>query len=383
MTNDPRLPTIIARGTGIGDPTTGAISTPIYQSATFRHASLESPGMWDYTRQANPTRTELEKNLALMERASHALAFSSGMAAVAAVLDLLKTGDRVMLSEDLYGGTYRLFDLLATQRGITFELVDTSDPAAVVGSWDDAVRMLFIETPSNPMMRVTDIAAMADIAHRNKALLVVDNTFLSPFLQRPLSLGADIVVHSGTKFLAGHNDTLAGFTAVNDDELGERLALIQKTTGAVLSPFDSWLTLRGMKTLALRMRAQQESAHLVAERLATHPGVSRVHYVGLSDHPGHALNAKQADGAGAMISFNLRDVAMVPVVLRSVRLVLFAESLGGTESLITYPWTQTHAAIPEDLRRRIGVDETLLRLSIGIEDTADILDDLLQALERR
>lgn len=376
-----KLTTKIARGAHDGDETTGAVSMPIYQSATFRHPGLAETTGWDYTRQGNPTRKELEESLALLEGAASAFAFSSGMAAVSAVLDLLSTGDHAVLSEDLYGGTFRLFDELARRRGVDFDFVDTSDVAATEAAFRPSTRLLIVETPSNPMMRVSDIGSLAKLARARGALLAVDNTFLSPYFQRPLELGAHIVIHSGTKYLAGHNDTLAGFLACVDGELGPRLALIQKTTGATLAPLDSWLVLRGMKTLAIRMERQQDNAIQIATWLRSHPAVSAVHYVGLPDHPGYALNSRQASGAGSMISFAVRDPAFVPVILATVRLVLFAESLGGVESLITYPMTQTHAAIPEDYRRRVGVDDKLLRLSVGIEDAGDLIADLKAALD--
>ncbi len=376
-----RLATKIARGAQDGDPTTGAVSVPIYQSATFRHPGLAETTGWDYTRQGNPTRTELEKSLALLEGGVAALAFTSGMAAVAAILDLLSSGDHVVLSEDLYGGTYRLFDELGRRRGILFDFVDTSDLATTEAAFKRTTRLLIVETPSNPMMRVSDIAALARLARAAGALFAVDNTFLSPYYQRPLELGADLVFHSGTKYLAGHNDTLAGFIACADAGLADRLALIQKTTGAPLAPLDSWLVLRGMKTLAVRMEKQQANAMELAVWLRGHPAVSAVHYVGLPDHPGHALNARQASGFGSMISFSVKSASFVPVLLSSVRLVLFAESLGGVESLITYPMTQTHAAMPEAYRRRVGVDDRLLRLSVGIEDVRDLVADLGQALD--
>lgn len=375
------LTTRIVRGAHDGDPTTGAISVPIYQSATFRHPGLAETTGWDYTRQGNPTRKELEESLALIEGGISALAFSSGMAAVSAILDLLSTGDHVVLSEDLYGGTFRLFDELGRRRGIDFTFIDTSDVAATAAAFRPETRLLIVETPSNPMMRVSDIAALAALARSRGAVLAVDNTFLSPYFQRPLELGAQLVIHSGTKFLAGHNDTLAGFIACADVDLADRLALIQKTTGATLAPMDSWLVLRGMKTLALRMEKQQENAGEIAKWLRGHPAVKTVHYVGLADHPGHELNARQASGSGSMISFSVSDAAFVPIILASVRLVLFAESLGGVESLITYPMTQTHAAIPEEYRRRVGVDDRLLRLSVGIEDVRDLIADLGAALD--
>lgn len=374
------LETRVARGSRGQDPLTGSISFPIYQSATFRHPGLDETTGWDYSRQGNPTRSELEETLCALEGGARALAFATGMAAMAAILDLLTTGDRVVLSEDLYGGTYRLFDELARRRGVGFSFVDTRDARIVRRAVDPATRLLIVETPSNPMARVSDIAALAGIAHGAGALLAVDNTFLTPLFQRPLELGADIVIHSGTKFLGGHNDTLCGFAVAKDTAVGERLYLISKTTGAILSPFDSWLILRGMKTLALRLRRQQESALAIALHLRSHPAVEAVYYAGLPDHPQYELSRSQSSGFGSMISFRVRETAAVARVLKRVKLVLFAESLGGVETLITFPFQQTHSAIPLELRQRLGVDERLLRLSVGIEDPADIVADLDQAL---
>ena len=379
--------TTVVRGAADGDDATGAVSVPIYQCATFRHPSLGETTGWDYTRQSNPTRKALEDHIALLEGGTRGFAFSSGMAAISAIIDLLSSGDHIILSEDLYGGTYRIFDTLGRGRGLSFDFVDTSDSAALEAAFRPRTRMVLVETPSNPMMRVSDIGALASIVRHRGALLVVDNTFLSPHFQRPLSLGAHIVVHSGTKYLGGHNDTLAGLIVAapaSDGEegsvLADRLEFIQKTTGGVLSPFDSWLLIRGIKTLAVRMDRQQENALVIAGRLRAHPAVDKVRYVGLEDHPGYELNRRQASGFGSMISFAVKDPALVPRALAAVRLILFAESLGGVESLITYPMTQTHAAIPEEYRKRIGVDERLLRLSVGIEDVEDIWEDLDSAL---
>jgi cystathionine gamma-synthase len=374
------LETRVARGSRGQDPLTGSISFPIYQSATFRHPGLDETTGWDYSRQGNPTRSELEETLCALEGGARALAFTTGMAAISAVLDLLSSGDGVILSEDLYGGTYRLFDELARKRKIAFAFVDTRDLEAVRRAVDASTKLLIVETPSNPMARISDIAALAVIAHNSGCLLAVDNTFLTPLFQRPIELGADIVVHSGTKFLGGHNDTLCGFAVAADSAIGERLYLISKTTGAILSPFDSWLILRGMKTLALRLRRQQETALLIARFLKTHPAVEAVYYAGLPDHPQYELSRAQASGFGAMISFRVRDKALVARILSRVKLILFAESLGGVETLITFPFKQTHSAIPLDLRERLGVDERLLRISVGIEDPADLIADLERAL---
>ena len=375
-----KFETTIVHGAQTGDRITGAISTPIYQSATFSHPSLGETTGWDYSRQANPTRSALEATVALLEGGSHGFAFSTGMAAIAAVLDTLRTGDHVVYSEDLYGGTYRLADIASKRRGVGFSLADTRSVAAVAAVWRPETRLLVVETPSNPMSRVSDIRALAEFAHAHGARCLVDNTFLTPFYQQPLALGADLVVHSGTKFLAGHNDTLAGFLVCNDPALAEDLTLIQKSTGAVLAPLDCWLCLRGIKTLAVRMERQQANALAIARWLSGHPAVASVHYVGLPDHPEFALSQRQASGFGAMVSFRVKDPALVARVLKSVKVITFAESLGGVESLITFPMVQTHASIPEELRKNLGVDERLLRLSVGIEAEQDLIADLEQAL---
>ncbi len=363
-----------------GDPVTGSISFPIYQSATFSHPSLGQTTGWDYSRQSNPTRSELEATIALLEGGKQGYAFSTGMAAITAVLDLLSVGDHVVYSEDLYGGTYRLADMAKARRGIGFDLADTRSLDAVKAVWKPATLLLVVETPSNPMSRVSDIQALADFAHAHGALCAVDNTFLTPFFQQPLAFGADIVIHSGTKFLAGHNDTLAGFLVCRDSKLAERLTLIQKSTGAVLAPLDCWLCLRGIKTLTIRLERQQANALAIASWLQQHPAVQSVHYVGLPDHPDYTLSRRQASGFGAMVSFRVRDKALVPQLLEKVKVITFAESLGGVESLITFPMVQTHAAIPENLRLKLGVDEYLLRLSVGIEAVDDLIADLEQAL---
>lgn len=362
------------------DPHTGAISFPIYQTATFRHPSLGETSGYDYTRSENPTREQAESIVANLESANFGFAFSSGMAAISTVLELFRPGDHLVVSDDLYGGSYRLFEEISRGHGLDFTYVDSSNIDNVAAVVQDNTRAFFVETPSNPMMKVTDIRALVVLARSKNLITIIDNTFFTPYLQRPLELGADIVVHSGTKFLSGHNDTLAGFIVLNDDELAERIRLVQKSVGAVLSPFDSWLVIRGLKTLALRLDKQQQNAAVVAKWLQDHSKVERVYFVGLPDHEGYQICNKQASGHGSMISFTLKDAAVVSQVLSRVELIAFAESLGGVESLITYPITQTHAAIPEDIRERLGVNNKLLRLSIGIEEVADIIADLDRAL---
>ena len=358
----------------------GAISFPIYQTATFAHPALGESTGYDYSRVQNPTRQQLEKTVAALEQGTDAVAFSTGMAAILAVMGLFAPGDHIVTEADLYGGTPRLFHTVSEPRGITFTTVNFSDGTAqVAAAIRPETKALYIETPTNPMMRVTDIRKAAELAHAHGALLIVDNTFLSPYLQNPLTLGADIVVHSGTKYLSGHNDTLAGFAVVKDAALAARLREISKTIGANLAPFDAWLLLRGIQTLAVRMDRAEENAMTLAQWLKTRPEVTRVIYPGLPEHPGHALMKQQARGFGAMLTFEVRDKREVPVLLKAVRLIRFAESLGGTESLLTYPITQTHADVPPEVLAANGLTDRILRLSVGIENINDLRADLEQA----
>ena len=358
----------------------GAISFPIYQTATFAHPALGESTGYDYSRVQNPTRQQLEKTVAALEQGTDAIAFSTGMAAILAVMELFAPGDHIVAEADLYGGTPRLFHTVSEPRGITFTTVNFSDGTAQVAAAIRAeTKALYIETPTNPMMHVTDIRAAAELAHAHGALLIVDNTFLSPYLQNPLTLGADIVVHSGTKYLSGHNDTLGGFAVVKDAVLAARLREISKTIGANLAPFDAWLLLRGIQTLAVRMDRAEENAMALAQWLKTRPEVTRVIYPGLPEHPGHTLMKQQARGFGAMLTFEVRDKREVPVLLKSVRLIRFAESLGGTESLLTYPITQTHADVPPEVLAANGLTDRILRLSVGIENINDLRADLEQA----
>ncbi len=358
----------------------GAISFPIYQTATFSHPALGQSTGFDYSRVQNPTRQQLEKMVAALEQGSGAIAFSSGMAAIMTVMELFKSGDHLLVEADLYGGTPRLFSKICEPRGITFTAVNfskgTENAAKLIRP---ETKALFIETPTNPMMNVTDIRKTAELAHNNGALLIVDNTFLSPYLQNPLTLGADIVVHSGTKYLAGHNDTLAGFAVVKDGELAERIREINKTIGATLAPFDSWLVMRGMQTLAVRVDRAESNAMQLASWLKEQPQVTRVIYPGLPEHPGHELMKQQARGFGAMLTFELKDKEYVPVLLEKIRLIRFAESLGGTESLLTYPITQTHADVAPEVLAENGVTDRILRMSVGLENVQDLISDLKQA----
>lgn len=359
-----------------------SISMPIYQTATFAHPDLgHSPDRFYYTRLTNPTRNHLEETVSSLEGAANTVAFSSGMAAISAVFEFFAPGDKILCSADLYGGTVLLFDLVSKKNGLQLEFVDTTDPAALAAAMSADVKAIYIETPSNPMMNVTDIRLCADLAKKHGALLIVDNTFLSPYFQNPIELGADIVVHSGTKYLGGHNDTLAGFVCLADDHLSEKLYKISYTMGATLSPFDSWLMIRGIKTLAVRMERAQENAKAIAAYLQNHPKVTKVHYVGLPDHPGYEVNAKQSRGSGAMLSFAVDSHETALQVLAKVKIITFAESLGGPESLITLPVTQTHADVPEEERLKLGITDSLLRLSVGLENAQDLIEDLRQAME--
>jgi cystathionine gamma-synthase len=383
MMNDGKpwgIETRAVRGASGIEKETGAISTPIYQSASFRHPALGQSTGFDYSRALNPTRCELEKTIALLEGGTYGLAFASGMGAISSLIKLFAPGDHLVVSSDLYGGTYRLYNEYYAKYGFSFSWVDTSDLGLVEAALQPNTRAVFIETPSNPMMRVTDIARCAALIHHHSGLLIVDNTFLSPYFQNPLALGADIVLHSGTKYLGGHNDTLSGFIVHSNDQIEEPLRNAQMSEGASLSPFDAWLTLRGIKTLPLRMQKCGENALAIAQWLKTQNAVEQVLYTGLPEHPQYALSGRQSRGSSGMVSFYVTDAALVPRLLSGVRLILFAESLGGVESLITYPLVQTHAAIPEAMRRAAGVTDRLVRLSIGIEDCADLIADLEQAL---
>lgn len=375
------IETILVRGASLGDSRTGAVSFPIYQSATFKHPGLNMTTGYDYSRANNPTREELEKTIALLEGGSDALAFSSGVSAIASCISIFSSGDHFILSEDLYGGTYRLFEDTFKSFGIKCDFVDTSDLEKIKRYIKKSTKAIFVETPSNPLMRVSDIKAISEIAKENGLILIVDNTFLTPYFQKPLSLGADIVVHSGTKFLGGHNDLLAGFVIVKDDFLSDRFRKVQMATGSILSPFDSWLLLRSLKTLHIRMERCEKNAIEIANYLKKFNSVSDVFYVGLKESRGYEINKKQSTGSGAMISFKVKEEKLVEKILNGLEVISFAESLGGTESLITYPFTQTHADMPSFYKEKLGIDNKLLRLSVGIENINDLKEDLRKVLE--
>ncbi|GKU24901.1 trans-sulfuration enzyme family protein [Clostridium folliculivorans] len=362
------------------DPLTGAISFPIYQTATFKHGGLNESTGYDYSRLQNPTREEVENTVARLEGAKFGTGFSTGVAAVTAVLSLFKSGDHILVSDDLYGGTFRLFRDIYGPYGIEHDFIDTTELNEIINNIKEKTKAIFIETPSNPMMKVVDINEVVKLAKEKNLIVIVDNTFLTPYFQKPLNLGAHIVVHSGTKFLGGHNDTLAGFVVTNEEWINERIRFYEKSTGATLAPFDSWLILRGIKTLHIRMEKSQENAIKVAEFLKKHHKIKEVFYVGLPEHKGYEVSKKQATGFGSMISFKVRNQEDVAKILKNVKVINFAESLGGVETLITYPQTQTHAEIPAEIKKKLGVTEDLLRLSVGIENISDLIEDLESSL---
>lgn len=370
---------IYGDGEKFGGDRTGAVSFPIYQTATYAHPAVGQSTGFDYSRLQNPTRQQVERVVASLEGGVDALAFSSGMAAITAVMELFQPGDHLIADADLYGGSIRLFDHINEKNGITFSRVDCSD-SSVENYIKENTRAIFIETPTNPMMNVIDIRRLSDLAKKHGLLLIVDNTFMSPYFQKPFHLGADIIIHSGTKFLGGHNDTLSGFVVTNSKEISERLRFLIKTVGSGLAPFDSWLILRGIKTLPLRMEKAQENAKAIVEYLLQEPRVVKVYYPGIEGTKGYEICRAQADGFGSMLTFEVESRELALHILKSTSLIPFAESLGGTETLLTYPSTQTHADVPEPLRIKNGITDRVLRLSAGIEDKRDLIADLKQAI---
>ena len=363
------------------DKLTGAVNIPIYQTSTF---AQEIPGVhkgYEYSRTGNPTREALEKLIADLESGTYGLAFASGLAAITAVLLLFKSGDRLVISDNVYGGTFRVLDKVFQQFGLDYVMVDTTDPAKVEEAIDQNVKAVYIETPTNPLLGITDIKAIADIAKKHGILSIVDNTFYTPYLQRPLESGIDIVLHSATKYLGGHSDLVAGLAVVKDEKLAERLYFIQNASGGVLGPFDSFLLIRGIKTLGVRLDRHVENAEKIALYLRENPQVSKIYYPGLRDHPGYEINANQAKNGGAMISFELTENHDIDVFFRSLKLITLAESLGGVESLVCHPASMTHAAIPKEIRDEVGITEGLIRLSVGIENADELIQDLDQAIE--
>jgi cystathionine gamma-lyase/cystathionine beta-lyase/cystathionine gamma-lyase/homocysteine desulfhydrase len=362
------------------DTATGAVSVPIYQTSTYAQESLGKHKGYEYARTQNPTRTALEKNIAALEGAKFGFAFASGMSAIDAVLKLVRSGDHVILGDNTYGGTYRLFAKVLSNYGVEFDLVDTTDLDQVEKAFKRNTKMVFVETPTNPVMSVTDLAGVSKLAHASGAKVVCDNTFMSPYFQRPIEHGADIVVHSTTKYLNGHSDSVGGFVALNDEQDAEWIKFVQNSIGAILSPFDSFLVLRGTKTLAVRMEAHDKNGRIVANFLAEHPRVQKVYYPGLAGHPQHELASRQQTGFGGMVSFETGGLENAKTVLENVRLCTLGESLGGVETLISHPATMTHASVPAETRSKLGITYGLVRISVGIEDVEDIIADLDRAL---
>lgn len=362
------------------DPATGAVSVPIYQTSTYAQEGLGKHKGFEYARTQNPTRLALEKNISALEGARFGFAFASGMSAIDTVLKLVKGGEHVILGDNTYGGTYRLFSKVLSNYGVEHTLVDTSDPINIEKAIKPNTKMVFVETPTNPIMTVTDLAAVSDIAHAHGCRVVCDNTFMSPYLQRPMEFGVDIVVHSTTKYLNGHSDSVGGFVALNNEEDAEWIKFIQNSVGAILSPFDSFLVLRGTKTLAIRMEAHDSNGRQVAAFLAEHPKVQKVYYPGLASHPQHEIAKKQQKGFGGMVAFDAGSLDSAKRVLERVKICTLGESLGGVESLISHPATMTHASVPVERREMLGITDGLIRVSVGIEDVEDIIADLDEAL---
>lgn len=380
MSEYKKILTTLIHGGIDGDERTGAVNVPIYQTSTYKQDHLGKHKGYEYSRTGNPTREALENLVADLEKGRYGLAFASGMAATTAVLTLFQTGDKILISKNVYGGTFRVLDKVFHNFGITYEIVDTTDLERFEKAMTDEVKAVFIESPANPLMTVTDIRAIADVTHQHQKLLVVDNTFMTPYLQRPLTLGADIVVHSATKYLGGHSDLIAGLVIVDDDKLAQRLYFIQNATGGILQPFDSFLLIRGIKTLGVRLDRHQENARAIAYWLNENPAVQNIYYPGLETDLGYEIQKKQADGPGAMISFELTKDYDVERFFDGLTLIALAESLGGVESLVCHPSSMTHASIPEEIRKQVGITDHLIRLSVGIEDKDEIIEDLERAI---
>ena len=373
--------TQLIHGHGGEDPRTGAVNVPIYQTSTFRQPELGHCLGYEYSRTGNPTREAVEKEIAVLEGGVAGFAFGSGMAAITAVLNLFKSGDRIVIGSNVYGGTFRVLDKVFNNFGITYTIADTLDLDAFEKAIADDVVAVLVESPANPLMFVTDLKAVSEIARRHEILTIVDNTFMTPYLQKPLELGADIIVHSATKYLGGHSDLVAGLVVVNDEKLAERIAFLQNATGGVLGPFDSFLLLRGIKTLGVRMDRHCSNAQYIAEYLQKSPAVSKVYYPGLESDSGYEVNSRQARAGGGMISFELAEGYDHRKFLSSTKIIALAESLGGVESLVCHPASMTHASIPKDIREKVGITDGLIRLSVGIEDKDDLVEDIEQALE--
>jgi len=377
-----KLKTKLIHGGISTDKTTGAVSVPIYQVSTYKQNGLGSPKDYEYSRSGNPTRHALEELIAELEGGVQGFAFGSGLAGIHTVLSIFKTGDHLILADDVYGGTFRLVDKVLSKIGISYDLVDLSDLIKLEAAIKPETKAVLVETPSNPLLKILDIAAIAEVAKAHGLLTLVDNTFATPYLQHPLELGADVVMHSATKYLGGHSDVVGGLVVAKNQELADEIAFLQNAIGGVLGPQDSWLIQRGIKTLGLRMEAHSKTAEKIAAFLDQHPKVARVYYPGLESHPGHETAAKQMATFGAMLSFELVDEGAVKDFVEGLTYFTLAESLGGVESLIEVPAVMTHASIPKDIRESIGIKDGLIRLSPGIEDVADLLADLEAGLDR-
>ncbi len=376
-----KIESLLIHGGIDGDEKTGAVNVPIYQTSTYKQPSFGVNKGYEYSRTGNPTREALEKLVSDLEEGYRGFGFASGMAATTAVLSLFNSGDTIVISNNLYGGTFRVIDKVFNNFGIKYKLVDTSNLEDIKKSIDESVKALFIETPTNPLMDITDIEAVSNIAKEKGIYTIIDNTFMTPYFQKPIKLGADIVIHSATKYLGGHSDTVSGVAVVNSEELAERLHFIQNSTGGVLAPFDSFMLIKGIKTLAVRMDRHNENAQIIAEFLNSREEVEKVYYPGLKDHPGHEIQKKQAKGYGGVISFVIKEGYDYKKFFESLEIITFAESLGGVESLTCHPASMTHAAIPYDIRQEVGIVDNLIRISIGIENVEDLINDIENALK--
>ncbi len=376
-----KIKSLLIHGGKDGDEFTGAVNIPIYQTSTFKQPEFGVNKGYEYSRTGNPTRESLEKLISDLEEGYAGFAFASGMAAITAVLSLFKSEDQIIISNNVYGGTFRVLNQIFNNFNIGYKIVDTSNPNEVEKNIDKNVKAIYIETPTNPLMDITDIEEAARIARKHKILTIVDNTFMTPYLQRPILLGADIVIHSATKYLGGHSDLVAGLAVVNTEDLAEKLHFIQNSTGGILGPFDSFLLIRGIKTLSVRMDRHDENAKSIAQFLKGRPEIEKIYYPGFEEHPGHDIQKKQADGYGAMISFVLRREYNYKKFFKNLSLITFGESLGGVESLVCHPASMTHASIPYEIRQKVGITDNLIRLSVGIEDKEDLINDLKESLE--
>lgn len=380
MANYKNIESALIYGGIYGDKHTGTVNVPIYQTSTYEQQGLGENKGWEYSRTGNPTRAALEALIAELEGGKAGFAFGSGMAAITAVLSLFHKGDKVLISSNLYGGTFRVLDKVFKNFGIGYSIEDTTNLTALEQKITSDVKAILVESPANPLLTITDLAAVAELAKKHEILSIVDNTFMTPYIQRPIELGVDIVIHSATKYLGGHSDLVAGLVVVNDDKLAERLAFIQNATGGVLGPFDSFLLIRGIKTLAVRLDRHIKNAETIVNYLNTHKAVKKVYYPGLPDTQGYEINKKQAKNGGAMISFELKENYDIKTFFSSLKLIALAESLGGVESLVCHPASMTHASIPYEIRQKVGITDGLIRLSVGIENVDDLINDLEKAI---